>query len=122
MNYADFPSLGRIYLEDSYVLGIDETPSRIVFTLDAVLMPGHPQYRDPDPGEQYCYAHATLELNNVTKIQWITRSNRTYTDATGEQDCGNIDNFQRVDDHYDISGDWGHVLVYAETEPRLEVS
>lgn len=51
MTYADLPELAGVYLEDSYVLSIDEAPRRFSFTLDAVLTPEHPRYHRPVPGD-----------------------------------------------------------------------
>jgi len=34
-----------------------------------------------------------------------------YTDATGEVDYGNIDEFYLADEHYYLSGDWGKLKI-----------
>jgi hypothetical protein len=118
-NYTDFPDLANIYLEDSFVLAINETPTSLSFRLDAVLTQSHPRYHDPRPDEAHCYADAVLTIADATKIEWITRSTQTYRDATGEEDLGNIDSLQRHDDHYEIAGDWGHVRIYSTATPQL---
>jgi hypothetical protein len=118
-NYTDCAELANVYLEDSFVLAIDETPSALSFKLDVVLTPGHPLYHGPRPGEQHCYADATLTIADAAKIEWVTRSPQTYRDATGEEDLGNIDSFQQIDDHFEITGDWGHVRVYSTAAPQL---
>lgn len=68
------PDLAGLYLEDSYVLAISETPRRLSFMLDAVLTPAHPRYRAPLPGEQHCYATGVLIFEGITTIEWIRRS------------------------------------------------
>lgn len=118
-NYTDFANLAHVYLEDSYVLAIDETPDSLSFKLDLVLTPSHPRYHEPRADEQHCYANAMLTIPGATKIEWVTRSTQTYRDATGEEDLGNIDNLQYGDGYYDIVGDWGHVRVHSTAEPRL---
>ncbi|WIX99736.1 hypothetical protein QRX60_37640 [Amycolatopsis mongoliensis] len=118
-NYTDFPDLANVYLEDSFVLGIDETPTSLSFRLEAVLTQAHPRYHQPRPGEAHCYADAVLTIADATKIEWITRSSQTYRDATGEEDLGNIDSLQRHADHYEIFGDWGHVRIFSRAAPRL---
>ncbi|WP_432850487.1 hypothetical protein ACQPXB_08050 [Amycolatopsis sp. CA-161197] len=118
-NYTDFTDLAEVYLEDSYVLAINERPDSVSFTLDLVLTPGHPRYHAPPPDEQYCYADALLAIVNATKIDWITRSAQTYRDAAGEEDLGNIDSLQYHDGYYDIAGDWGHVRVHTVATPQL---
>ncbi|MBE1502249.1 hypothetical protein H4696_009349 [Amycolatopsis lexingtonensis] len=118
-NYTEFADLAHVYLEDSYVLGIDEAPESLSFTLDIVLTPPHPRYHDPASGEQHCYAAAVLTIAGVRKIEWLSRSTQTYRDATGEEDLGNIDSFQYHDGRYEIAGDWGHVRVHSPAEPRV---
>ena len=34
-DYTDFPDLAGVYLEDSFVLAIDETPTALSFRLEA---------------------------------------------------------------------------------------
>ena len=85
------PGLAGIYPEDSYVLAIHQCEARFAFELEAVLTPESPAYVPPRPGEQYCYAMATLVFPNVTAVEWIRRSGRHYPDAAGEEDLGNID-------------------------------
>src|SRR5437868_2325758 len=118
-NYTDFPELTNVYLEDSFVLAIDETPATLSFRLEAVLTRPHPRYHQPRPDEAHCYADAVLTIAEATKIEWVTRSAQTYRDATGEEDLGNIDSLQRHDDHYEITGDWGHVRIYSTAAPQL---
>ncbi|MEV4149368.1 hypothetical protein AB0J40_37300 [Amycolatopsis sp. NPDC049691] len=121
-NYTDFPDLAHIYLEDSFVLAIDEKPTSLTFRLEAVLTSSHPRYHQPRPGEAHCYADAVLTIADATKIEWVTRSSRTYRDATGEEDLGNIDSLQRHDNHYEITGDWGHVRIYSSAAPRFTLT
>jgi hypothetical protein len=119
MNYTDFPDLANVYLEDSFVLAIDETPTTLSFRLEAALTPSHPRYHQPRPDEAHCYADAVLTIAEAMKIDWVTRSSQTSRDATGEEDLGNIDSLQRHDDHYEITGDWGHVRIYSTATPQL---
>ena len=117
--YTAFPDLADVYLEDSYVLAIDETPTSLTFTLDVVLTPEHPRYHEPRSGEQYCYADGFLTLAGATKIEWLSRSSNAFTDASGEEDLGNIDTFHQDADHFDLAGDWGHVHVFTQSPPTL---
>jgi hypothetical protein len=34
------------------------------------------------------------------------------TDATGDEDWGHIDTFVWQDGRYELTGDWGHVVIY----------
>ncbi|NBH01806.1 hypothetical protein [Amycolatopsis sp. SID8362] len=114
-----FTDLTHVRLEDSYVLGIRETPDSLAFTLDLVLTGAHPRYHEPRVGEQYCYADAVLTIAGVQKVEWVSRSSQTYRDASGEEDLGNIDSFRYQHGCYDITGDWGHVRVHSPAEPRV---
>ena len=118
-NYTEFADLANVYLEDSFVLGIDEKPDALSFQLEAALTPSHPRYHEPKPDEQHCYADATLTIGGATRIEWVTRSSQTSRDATGEEDLGNIDSLQHIDDHYEITGDWGQVRVYSTAAPQV---
>jgi hypothetical protein len=44
--YHDIPALHSLYLEDSYVMGIEERDGGISFTVDAVLTEDHPRLYD----------------------------------------------------------------------------
>lgn len=68
---------------------------------------------------KHCYAAAVLAIGQATKIEWSTGSSQTYRDAAGEEDLGNVDSFHFVADHYEITGDWGHVRVYSAATPEL---
>lgn len=118
-NYYDFPELSEVYLEDSYVLAIKEDGDTITFSMLLVLREQHPRYHDPLPGEQYCYANADLIFTGVQGVRWLERSHQIYTDATGEEDLGNIDTMVYDTDHYDLTGDWGHVQIVTQDPPGL---
>ena len=75
------------------------------------MTPESPAYHPPLPGDQYCYAMATLSFREVEKIEWLSNSERHYTDATGEEDLGNIDAVDVDGDWIVVEGDWGRVRV-----------
>lgn len=112
IDYTKFPGLAGVYLEDSYVLAISDTPGRLTFKLDAVLTPANPAYHPPKPGDQYCYALGDLVFPDVTHVEWVRRSHTRYTDAAGEEDLGNIDILRTEGDAFLAEGDWGEVRVY----------
>jgi hypothetical protein len=120
IDYTKFPGLTGVYLEDSYVLEILEEPGELIFKLDAVLTPECPAYRPPRPDEQYCYAAGCLVFPSVLSIDWIERTDQKFTDASGEQDLGNIDVLKRDGDFFVAEGDWGKVRVQS-AEPQFEL-
>lgn len=113
-SYATDPRFSGYYLEDSYVLSIRESDGSLVFELEAVLTPSHPEYRSPPPTEQHCYRNAKLAFEDVQRVEWQRRSRNTFVDAQGEKDLGNIDSFVIFPDgRYKLAGDWGQVEVQA---------
>lgn len=119
IDYTQFPDLAGVYLEDSYVLAISDTPGQIAFSLDAVLTPESPAYHAPRPGEHYCYAAGDLVFSDVTHVEWIRRSEKHFTDASGEEDLGNIDILADDGDSIVAEGDWGRVRIHSTRRPRF---
>ncbi|MFY4257085.1 hypothetical protein ACOTCG_05780 [Achromobacter xylosoxidans] len=111
MNYSEISVLSNFYLEDSYVLSINETAESLIFEIEAVLMKSHPKYEEPKKGEQYCYHNIFLQFFCVTSIEWIDRRYLPFEDSAGERDYGNIDSFIADSGSYILSGDWGTVIV-----------
>lgn len=122
-DYSTLPGFGGVYLEDSFVMSIDEQPHQFSFELEAVLRPEHPNYHPPLPGEQFCYANARLFFGDVTDVEWLTRSDSRFTDASGEEDLGNIDSLVvENSDQYLAEGDWGRVRIRCASTPRLVIA
>lgn len=117
VDYTELPQLKGIYLEDSYVLKIDEAPGGFAFTIEAVLTPENPAYHDPRPGEQYCYVDGALTFSDVTKVEWDRRSDTQSTDADGEVDFGNIDSLVIDNGVFLVEGDWGKVRIHSMAKP-----
>ncbi|CQQ28486.1 hypothetical protein [Yersinia enterocolitica] len=111
MNYSEILSLSNFYLEDSYVLSIDEVAISLIFELEAVLTKNHPQYEEPKNGEQYCYRKVLLRFFSADSIEWLDRRFIGFIDSTGDLDYGNIDSFVSDDGAYILSGDWGRVII-----------
>lgn len=120
-SYEDVPGLNVVYLEDSFVLAIRESPHELVFELDAVLTPNCPAYAPPPENEQYCYHRGEL-IFTAADITWLVRSEARYTDASGEEDLGNIDVFTAQGYRYHLQGDWGSVEIETHEQPRFELS
>jgi hypothetical protein len=119
--YTDLPDLADVYLEDSFVLEVRESSDSVALRLDLVLTQDHPRYRDPLPGEQYCYVPATLTFATASKIDWIDRSSAQFRDANGEVDMGNIDFFQVEEGAFHLGGDWGEVRIFSAAPPTLRI-
>ena len=115
MNYECDRRFDSYYLEDSYVLGLDESePLRLAFSLLLVLTPQHPLYSKPLPMEQHCYRNGTLVFEGVSSLRWTERSFKPLWDASGTVDYGNIDVFKiKPQGQYYLEGDWGSVRITA---------
>ena len=116
-NYYDWDKFKNIYLEDSYVLGIDETSNKLIFDVEIVLHEEHPLYTTPKPDEQYCYKKGKIIFDELNSVDWINKNNKAYTDAEGDEDLGNIDVFEQTKNGYHLEGDWGEVDV--ESKPPI---
>ncbi len=112
---AAFDELAGVLLEESYVLAIHEHDGTVEFSLDAVLTPSHPAYRPPAPDEQYYYRRGQLVIVGAERPRLRHSDARPATDATGEEDFGNIDSLYPVDsngrDRWAMEGDWGELEV-----------
>lgn len=117
-NYYQLPGLEQIYLEDSYVLNVEEAEDYIKFLLLLVLTEKHAAYTPPKPGEQYCYRNACLEFENASNIHWISRKMTPSTDAAGEIDYGNIDSMMFTGGTYYLSGSWGEIEI-TSSRPKI---
>lgn len=115
-SYEDLPGLRNVYLEDSFVLDVEVGKSDVSFRLEAVLRENHPDYERPKTGEQYCYRLGVLRFPGLREVQWIRRTMRSSTDASGSTDLGNIDELvEESPGHFRISGDWGEMTVDSQS-------
>lgn len=118
--YEVLPGFRYVLLEESYVLGMRESPDTLEFTLDLVLLRGHPLYCPPAAGEQYCTRRAVLVFPAARRVEWQERRFVPSIDANGEVDFGTVDALCRSGDRYDMSGEWGAVRLTSDV-PLLEI-
>jgi len=112
INYYEMTELKNLYLEDSFVLSIDEFEGEIVFSMDFVLNENHPLYSEPSFEENYYYRKGKIKFTEPKVVRWIKRNEKRTTDINGEVDFGNIDTFIKSDDEkYVLSGDWGKLEI-----------
>ena len=111
--YTEIPGLAGLLLEESYVIDIEAHPGRIVFAMDLVLTVDHPEYRDPLPGEQYCYRSGELRFHGVSRATWGGQGQPPAKDSSGEIDYGNIDTFEWDPAGVVLEGGWGRMEVVA---------
>ena len=113
-NYFELDGFQDIYLEDSFVIGIQETESSIRFDCDFVILENHKLYTIPEVGEQYCYRNGYIEFTNITILDWIKRDEVVFSNDCYDNDYGNIDIFYLDNETYHLQGDWGEVMIHAK--------
>ncbi|GAA0452935.1 hypothetical protein Ade02nite_01010 [Paractinoplanes deccanensis] len=114
-NYSQIGELRLFYLEDSWVLDIVARPGTLTISLDVVLLPEHPDYQAPLPGESHCYRRGELRFEKVSVLHWAGQGLPPARDASGELDYGGVDSFDFDHDAYRIAGDFGEINVRADS-------
>ncbi|WP_432130473.1 hypothetical protein [Streptomyces tendae] len=115
------PGFENVSLEDSYVLDIAVHPGVLTISLDLLLLPRHPRYRAPLPGERACFRLATVVFASVRSLYWTGQSVvKAATDASGSVDYGSVDALIMLEDGYKILGDWGEIIVQSEA-PSMSI-
>ncbi|MFF4358473.1 hypothetical protein [Streptomyces sp. NPDC001604] len=111
VDYAQLDGFANFYLEDSFVLEVKATPGSLVLEVELVLTPQHPAYHPPAPGEQHCYARATIEFPKVRNLMWADQGTPPAVDASGAKDFGGIDALFWNGSVFHVEGDWGAIDV-----------
>jgi hypothetical protein len=118
--YTSLRGFENVYLEDSFVLGIDASPGAVDFDVDLVLTPGHPSYTPPPPDQQHCYRRGHIRFGQVRSLTWSCQGRVPAHDASGEIDYGAIDAFSAAASTFTLEGDWGRMEVESDA-PVLEL-
>ncbi|MFL9659699.1 hypothetical protein ACJ7VE_39105 [Streptomyces sp. PB17] len=121
-NHPSVPRFENVSLQDSYVLDIAVHPGLLTLKLDLLLLPRHPRYRTPLPGERACFRPVTVVFSSVRALHWTGQSVvKAAVDASGSADYGSIDALTALDeDSYKILGDWGEIIVQSEA-PSMSI-
>jgi hypothetical protein len=114
-NYSQIDELRFFYLEDSWVLDVVAGPGTLAIALDVVLLPEHPDYKAPLPGESYCYRRGELRFEGVSSLNWFGQGLPPARDASGEFDYGGVDSFEFDRDAYSITGNFGEIVLHAKS-------
>lgn len=117
--YYQLEGFQNLYLEDSYVLDIQESPSEVVFKMEVVLTEQHLLY-SPPTNEQYCYKKAAIRFSGLENVVWIEKDFQKFYDSSSEYDYGNIDSFYLLDGWYFLTGDWGEVKIRS-LDPKVVI-
>ncbi len=114
ISYEKFEGFENVFLEDSFVLDLKITPLTFIIDLEIILAESHSLYTKPLKNELYCYRKAQISFLNVESVIWTNKISKAFTDATGEIDFGNIDEFILENGIYKIWGDLGNFEIKCE--------
>ncbi len=112
--YYELSILDCLYLEDSYVLGVEADKTSAIFTVEFVLTEKHSGYLLPKKGQQYCYKKGKLKFEDCEAVSWAKVNHVRNIDKNLEIDMGNIDVFTFDENKYFLSGDWGEIEIISE--------
>lgn len=113
--YYEMPGFGDVYLEDSWVLGVEVAPRTVDFSVSVVLRESHPRYSPPPPDKQYCYRPGQVRFGGVRRVTWDMTGIYVGTDPDGSIDYGNFDRFVVDKDRYTLVGDFGAMEIEADS-------
>ncbi|WP_448657452.1 hypothetical protein ACPVPU_08260 [Sphingomonas sp. CJ99] len=103
MRYEDDPRFAPYSFVDSWVLGYEIEPERIVLTVDAVLSNDHPFAGPPRQGEMYRYEQIELRFDGVSELRFAESFQPPARDSAGEADYGSIG-------HFEVGSDGRYIL------------
>ena len=114
-NYFEIDELRNVYLEDSFVLNIEENENEIRYEIEFVLTENHPLYSEPLETEAYCYRKGVLLFRGVSSKIWEFSCDNQFFDKNNEIDFGNIDSLNFSGRKFNLSGDWGAISFEANS-------
>jgi hypothetical protein len=89
--YFELPGFESIFLEESFVVAIQDSAEAFAMDLEVVLTPAHRCYVAPGPEEEHCDRVATLAFRGPQEVNWRSRFDQKFFDASNSSDRGNID-------------------------------
>jgi hypothetical protein len=109
--YYEIPGFEELGLEDSWVMGIQEDASGIVFDVDFALCANHRLFAPPLPNEVNSFRRGRMRCAEPSSVIWYRKTMTPNYDLTGEADFGNFDSFYFSGDCFHLDGDWGEIEV-----------
>jgi hypothetical protein len=103
-------------LTRSFVLSWELELDTLLMDIDLYLMPEHPFYEKPRPAEKVCIRPAVIEFPLCDRIEADDVATHSEPAAIVDKlGHGAIEGFRRLaDGRYEISGEFGVVLIDAE--------
>lgn len=122
MDYAKLEILKGIDLQDSFVLQWHHENDQVIFEIEASIWPESEHYQTPKENEYTCYRAAVLTfygISNLTGLRTLDTA-QSFKDLSGSIDYGNIETFAKTDSGFELSGEFGNVIIQGG-ELRLEI-
>lgn len=109
VDWRELREFAAVDLQKSFVLGWEVEAGLLMIDVDLFLTPEHPLYEEPRPAEKVCIRPAAIEFPLFEGIE--SDRDKPLTDLCN----GAISGLRRHNDgRYEISGDFGVVLIDAE--------
>ena len=110
--YYEIPGFEELGLEDSWVMGVQEDASGIVFDVDFALCLKHPFFAPPLSGEANSFHRGHIRFCEPSSVVWYLKARTPPNlDSTSEVDFGNFDSFYFSGNCFHLDGDWGELEV-----------
>lgn len=111
-----------LYLEDSYFLGMLAQGPRLCFRVLFAVLPGHPAYVPPQPGEWHCYREGEIRFDSIEAIYLPNRvvtlsPHPTMIDPDRTLDLGSIEVYTEGE-YFRVMTDWFDLRIKA-AEPEI---
>ena len=116
IDWRNLREFADVDLEQSFVLSWKYESGALLIDADLLLLPEHPFYEPPRPAEKVCIRAALMEFPFcVAAGQSGTEFTNDIAASIAGLGIGAISGFRVVDDgRYEISGDFGDVMIEAE--------
>lgn len=115
LRYSYPPHLSGYSFEDSWVLAISVSPTRVQFLIDAAVTPSHPRFRRRERGEHFDFRRITLDFADVRLVAWRGQGSAALR-TLGE--LGHIDSFVWLGNEFRLEGLWGRMVIVGN-DPRV---
>jgi len=122
-DWTAIPTFDRVDLTESFILSWAAEIGVVAFEVDFALAAGHPDHREPRPGERACFRRGILKFPNVRSIVGLPPMSdvRSAVDAAGEIDYGHFDSFVEMEaGQFKVSVDFGIFHVTSD-QPTIAV-
>lgn len=120
-DWREMREFADVDLTKSFILSWHFESGILFVDIDVLLTPEHPFYETPRPAEKVCIRPACIEFPYCESFGKAGESGGKLVDIAGNLGAGAITGLSRFANHrYEISGDFGTVLIDAE-RPLLKL-